>query len=228
MVTALKSFLKSVFGRARLEREMEIEMQSHMARYIEDLTAKGVPREEAERRARAEFGSVQAVKEECREAVGLRWPNELARNFRYAARVLRKSPVFTATAVLTLALCIGAVTAVYSVVDAVLLRPLPYPEPERLAQVAMLQRREGQERLQTNQTGRTWEVVRDHASFVDSAVLGGTAGVNLAVNGRAEYVRQHRVSAGYFRVLGIEPLFGREFYARRRPGWRARRDGSLV
>jgi predicted permease len=202
---------------------MASEMDSHMERYAADLMAAGVDPGEARRQARIEFGSTAAAAEECREAVGLRWPNEFSRDLRYAARVLRKSPTFTAAAVATLALCIGANTAIFSVVDAVLLRPLPYPHPERLFSVARHFQGEGSEAYQTNLWGGAWEGVRDHAAYLDAAVFSdGSMGVNSASAGRVEYLKQQRVSAGFFRVLGIAPLIGREFSADEdRPGGRA-------
>ena len=130
-----KSWLTSRLRRSRFEQDMAAELSSHIERYVEDLVARGLPRDQAERRARGEFGSLQSVKEECREAVGLRWIDVVRRDLSYAWRVLRKSPTFTATVVAILALCIGANAAIFSLVDAVLLRSLPYPQPERLAKV---------------------------------------------------------------------------------------------
>jgi len=214
MLAQVRSWWRALTGQARLSGEMASEMDGHMERYAADLIARGVEPGEARRRARIEFGSTAAASEECREAVGLRWPNEFARDLRYAARVLRKSPTFTAAAVATLALCIGANTAIFSVVDAVLLRPLPYPHPDRLAWVARHyhdQRSEG-EGLAEN--GRIWEAVRDNAGYLDAAVFSdGSMGVNFAAGGRVEYVKQQRVASGFFRVLGIAPLIGREFSA---------------
>jgi len=135
------------------------------------------------------------------------------RDLRYAVRVLRKNPAFTITAVATLALCIGANTAIYTVVDRVLLRPLPYPQPERLAQV-MTHFARGYD--QGGQTGGTWEVLRDGVTSVDLATSSGgfgSIGVNMVVGTHAEYVAQQRVSAGFFRVLGVAPARGREFTA---------------
>jgi predicted permease len=138
--------------------------------------------------------------------------DNLHRDFGYALRMLRKSPGFTAIAVLTLALGIGANTAIFSVVDAVLLRPLPYPEPDRLAEVTTLYQSKGVEGIETSQDGRTWEMIRDHATFIDSAVFsGGSAGVNFVAHGKATYLQQQRVGAGFFRVLGVSPTLGREF-----------------
>jgi predicted permease len=135
------------------------------------------------------------------------------RDLRYAVRVLLKSPVFAIAAILTLALCIGANTAIYTVVDRVLLRPLPYPHPDRLAMI--IRHYQGPEAVpdDISQSGFVWVALREGAAAtIDLAAyssLGG--GVNLVADGRATSVPQHRVSAGYFRVLGIAPEVGREF-----------------
>ena len=206
------SWLRALFRRRRFENEMRSELDLHIELYVDDLVKRGVPLAEAERRARAEFGSVEGAKEDCREASGLWWFDELGRNLRYAVRVLRKSPAFTITAVATLGLCIGANTAIFSVVDAVLLRPLPYPEPHELAKVATRFLRQGTEGDRLSQTGRTFEVLKENASAVDLAARGaGWTGVNFAAREAVEHVGQRRVSAGFFRVLGIEPFLGREF-----------------
>jgi|SRR5579871_311752 len=130
---------------------------------------------------------------------------------RFGLRQLRKHRGFTITVVATLALCIGANTAVYSVLDAVLLRPLPFPEPSRLAHVIEVWRLGGQEGNETSLTGAQYEGVREHASSLDVAAYSGTNGVNFAAGSQAEYIQQQRVAAGFFRVLGILPQFGREF-----------------
>jgi predicted permease len=130
---------------------------------------------------------------------------------RFAFRQLRKSPAFTLVVLATLALCIGANTAVYSVLDAVLLRPAPYPEPDRLALVITASRQGGKEDINDAQTGALFEAVRDRARALDCAAFSGTGGANFAAEGRLEYIQQQRVSAGFFHVLGLAPQFGREF-----------------
>ncbi len=136
----------------------------------------------------------------------------LRRDLRYAVRQLSKNRAFAFTAIVTLALCIGANTAIFSVVDAVLLRPLPYPEPNRLAMLGIHRHSHAAEYDQMNQVGATWLAVHRNARFVDFAVLSpaGT-GINFVSPASARYVRQQRVSAGFFRVLGVPPLIGREF-----------------
>ena len=137
------------------------------------------------------------------------------RDLKYALRVLRRTPVFTTTAIVTLALAIGANTAVFSLVDAILIKPLPYPEPDRLGYVVVpVQTARGQYVVEA-QDGTTWELLRDRAAAIDVAVTTAGSGlgqeINLAAGEEAASVRQARVSAGYFRVLGVAPLVGREF-----------------
>ncbi|HET7609418.1 MAG TPA: ABC transporter permease [Gammaproteobacteria bacterium] len=136
------------------------------------------------------------------------------RDLKYAARVLGRSPAFTATAILTLALAIGANTAVFSLVDAILVKPLPYPEPDRLGYViAPIRTTEG-EYVVDSHNGTTWERLRDNVPAIDAAVTRARSGgqqVNLVVGDSAASVRHARVGSGYFRVLGVAPLAGREF-----------------
>jgi len=208
----LKSLSRAVFRRSRLEEEMDSELRSHIELYSEDLIAEGLSPNEARRRARIEFGTVGAVKDECREAIGLRILGVLGRNLVYTMRLLRRSPVFATSIIATLALCIGANTALFSVVDAVLFRPLPYPEPDRLAQVTMHFESVRGEGDQVAQTGGVWEGVRDEATHLDSAVFTQSAsGVNFAMDDRIQFLQQQRVSTGFFRVLGVEPALGRGF-----------------
>jgi predicted permease len=135
-------------------------------------------------------------------------------DLRYAFRLIRQNWGFSLTVIAILALCIGANTAVLAVVHAAMLRPLPYPEPDRLTEIVAKYRFEGKEGTANNFDGTTWEAIRDHASALDSAVFSdGAGGVNLGMNGSGVYVKQQRVCAGFFGVLGVRPLVGREFIA---------------
>lgn len=131
--------------------------------------------------------------------------------FRYAARQLGKSPSFSVTVLAALAICMGANTAIYTVVNTLFFRALSYPMPDRLVMLATKQTRGGAFEVDTSQDGREWETVRDHASYLDAAVFGTTNGVNLVAGGRVEYVANQRVSANFFHVRGINPRLGREF-----------------
>lgn len=131
---------------------------------------------------------------------------------RFAFRQLRHSPAFTITVLLTLGLCIGANTAIFTVIDTLFLRPLPYPHPGRLIIIGTAFHRGTASNMQFGQNGSEWELIRDHATYLQSAVYpGGAGGVNLYVGGQVKFVQQQRISAGFFKVLGVSPLLGRGF-----------------
>lgn len=130
---------------------------------------------------------------------------------RYASRQLSKSPALSIAIIATLALCIGANTAIYSVVDALFLRPLPYLHPDRLVLLTTTQSNLGASEVDTAQDGTQWELIRDNASTLEAAVYGSSNGANIQANGHVEYVQNQRISAGFFGVLGAPPLLGRDF-----------------
>ena len=139
----------------------------------------------------------------------------LIRDLQYGVRMLRKAPGFTFIALVTLAVGIGVNTAVFTIVHALLLKPLPFPDPERLAAVNTLLRSPKGQSLTTSVDGRTFLAIHTNASTVLTAISSGEfgSGVNLVANGAAANVQQRRVSAGYFAVLGVPPMMGREFNA---------------
>src|SRR5207237_2541167 len=132
----------AVTRRSRMEREMDAELRFHSEAFAEDLARSGVPRAEALRRARIEFGGVERTKEECRDARGISFIDSLFQDLRFGLRMLRKNPGFTATAVLALALGIGVNTTVFTVFDAVSLRPRAVIDPDRLVGVYRTAERE--------------------------------------------------------------------------------------
>ncbi|MEA3004749.1 MAG: hypothetical protein QOI94_18, partial [Acidobacteriaceae bacterium] len=132
---------------------------------------------------------------------------------RYALKQLVKNPGYALVVILTLALCIGANTAIFSVVDALLLRALPYPEPQRLGSLMQSISGSSNAAYPVNIDRDTWRFVRDNVPAVTAAVASKTGGVNLEATGRAQYVQGQRVSASYFDVLGLRPMIGRGFNA---------------
>src|SRR6266545_7009350 len=132
MLDRLRSFATGLLHRHRVEDAMADEMRFHLDAYADDLVAAGLSPADAERRARLEFGGVDRVKEECRQARGLRLVDELRQDVRYAVRSMSKAPAFTAAAVISIALGIGANTAIFALMDAVLLRAMPIKDPHQL------------------------------------------------------------------------------------------------
>jgi predicted permease len=210
LLSRLQSWLRAAFGRARLEDEMDAELRFHLDNFAEDLARTGVPRAEALRRARLEFGAVERAKEECREQRGVRLLETFLQDLRYGVRCLRKNPGFTAVAVLTLALGIGSTAAVFSVVNAVLLKPLPYPEPARIVTPWWA--------WPVNDMGdefpwgqRDFFAFRRQARTFQS--LGAFKSDSFILTGSGDPLRLDgiRASAGFFPALGVQPLFGRTF-----------------
>ena len=127
--------LRSLLRRTTAERDLDDEVRFHLERETEKLVAAGVSPQEALRRARLRFGGAEQIKEDCRDARGVRVADEILRDLRHGARALAGRPGFTLVVVLTLALGIGANTAIFSLIDALLLRSLPVPHPEQLVTV---------------------------------------------------------------------------------------------
>jgi predicted permease len=204
--------MRRFFRRGRLDAERVREMRAHIDHHIDDLIAQGYSADDARRQAHRRFGNATAIREEIYDMNSVPLVEPILRDLRYAVRTLRKTPAFTIVALVTLAVGIGVNTAVFSVVDAVLLKPLPYPNADRLGTIRVaahdLRRNEDND---STVDGATFLAIRDNARTVDAAVRGSGGGVNLIAEDRAANVVQSRVSAGYFAVLGVQPLIGRTF-----------------
>jgi putative ABC transport system permease protein len=211
MLNDLLFRLRALFRRDAMEAEMDEELRSHFENQVEKLVASGFPRQEAVRRARIEFGGYEQLKEECREARGVRLIETMLQDLRYALRILRGSPGFTAVAILTLALGIGANTAIFSVVDSVLLRPLPYRDPLGLV---MLWEQNSQDKNPHNTVSPPdfldWQ--SQNSVFAEMAAIFDQH-ANLTGNGLPQEVVLQDVSANFFSVLGVTPILGPGFTA---------------
>jgi predicted permease len=210
--------------RSRFEGQMSDEIRFHLESRIDHLVRSGLDRPEAERRARVEFGGVESYKEDCRQARGLRFLDELRADLRLTGRQMRRTPGFTGIALLILAIGIGANSAIFSLVDAVLLKMLPVRDPEQLRQLEWTGRRDGFVQGYDGSNSRTpagetvgtsfaypvYEHLRDHTETLDLFSFGGSTNqLNLSIRGRAELARGLVVSGNFFQVLGVEALLGR-------------------
>jgi predicted permease len=208
LLLPVRAFLAFVFHRPQVEREMEDELRAHLENRAEDLERRGLSRAEAKRRARLEFGGYERYKEECREALGWRLLGELVADVRYGLRQLRRSPGFTSVAVLTLALGVGATTAIFTVVNTVLLDPLPYPDAGRIVNIGRSSPGAGYGNCLPMFT--FWQ--QNNPGFEDLAAYRGAASsVNLGGGDRPELVEALKVSRNYFRLFGANPILGRTF-----------------
>src|SRR6185503_5179259 len=199
--------------RAARERDRDAEMRAHMALFVEQLIERGIPAGEDRRQARVRFGNPRVRLEEIEDMNRMPIVETIWRDARYAIRVLARTPAFTLTAVATLALVIGATTAVLSLADALLWRPLPFPEPDKLAAIIRIETRNGVTSTTPALDGAMFEAVRDRVPSLDIAVVDGGGGINLVLNGTPVYARHSRVSEGFSRVLGVTPARGRWFNA---------------
>src|ERR1700732_1718771 len=207
VVASLRSVISALFHRSRIDKEVEEELRAHIQDRANDLERSGVPRAEAERRARLEFGGYQKFKEECREALGTHLLETLIQDLRFGLRMLRKSPGFTAVAILTLALGIGANTAIFTMTNGLMLRTLPVGDPGRL--VELLHQYPSEPAF----NGFSWDAyqtIRD-GNHVFSDLIVDSLNV-IAV--RADKLKPQTVFVGqvggtFFQALGVRPAAGR-------------------
>ena len=203
----LLALLRSLFDRTGIEKDTDEELRAHVLDRREDLERSGLTREEAERRARIEFGGHEKFKEECREERGGFWLETVWSDIRFGARMLRKSPGFTAVAILTLALGIGANTAIFSVVNAVLIRPLPYPQAKRLT---ILWSTWGKETRGPASGPEMMELRKRCRSFDEIGGIWATTGT-ITGTAEPEQVRLAFTTANFLPLVAEKPQLGRFF-----------------
>jgi predicted permease len=215
LLTDLQSRLRALFRRSTVDHELDDELRFHFEQQVQKLVQSGVPEPEARREAHLTFGGAEQIKEECREGRGTHLLETSMHDVRYACRTLRKSPGFAITVILTLALGIGATTAMFSVVQGVMLAPLPYPEPDRLVLI-----------WQSNPHAPHVSMsVLDYRDWQSSAhSFDAVAGIrweqfNLSNPGIPEHLSGYETTPGFFAMLGVHPVLGRDFSVNEdRPG----------
>ena len=203
----MRTWWRAATRGTEVDAQVDEELRFHIESYVGDLTRSGMQREEATRRARAELGSIAARKEDCRAAWGTRWWDELRADLRYALRMLAKSPGFAAVAVGSLALGIGANTAMFSVVEGIILAPLPFPDANRL--VFLWQNRPGVPQLGPSYPNfEDWERTSQSFDRMSALVFHN---FDLTAPGTAEHLLGMRVSSTFLATLGVTPTLGRDF-----------------
>jgi putative ABC transport system permease protein len=191
-----------------MEEELEKELRFHLDQHSADLIAQGLDPEEARRQARLALGGPEQVKEQCRDARGTRWLEDLLQDLRYGARMLMKNPGFTLVAVITLAAGIAANTTIFSAVDALVLRPFNFPNQERLVMVWG----RGQDGYEHGWiTAADFNDCREQNRTFERLIAFAPLGFDLVGDGQPEQFGGYRVSAGFFDALGARPALGRAF-----------------
>jgi len=205
----LRSWWKAVTHRSAFESQLDAELSFHIEAYAEDLMRQGMTRDDAFRRARMELGGVAAQKENCRRSLGLRAWDDMTADTSYGLRQLRRTPAFTVTVLLVLALGIGTNAAMFSIVDATLLRWLPYHRPDRLFSLY----------LADSKGDPTWPFYQDliewqkNARSIDSLAYYANAEGYLQTSSGEEEFYAYQISPNLFSVLGVQPARGRSFVA---------------
>ncbi|MGE5323457.1 MAG: ADOP family duplicated permease [Actinomycetota bacterium] len=208
-VSRLRSWWNAIARRGALETQMEAELRFHIEAYAQDLMGSGMKWEDALRRARMELGGVSAQKEQCRSSLGVGLWDEIVADARYAFRQLRQAPVFTFTVLVVLTLGIGANAAMFSIVDATLLRWLPYHRSNQLVSIYLADAR----------GNPTWGFYQDieewqkQAHGIESLAYYAPVDGYLQTNAGGQSLSAYKVSANVFDVLGVRPARGRAFVA---------------
>jgi len=200
-----------LFRRHQREQELDEEVQAHLRMAAQERMEQGETAEQARAAAVREFGNVSLVKEVTRDVWGFRWLETLLQDLRYGLRQLSRNPGFTAVAVLTLALGIGATTAIFSLVDAVLLKMLPVQEPEELYRLTSVSIKGRANDYFSYSTFKLLEANNQSLSGV--IAFRPMENVDFVVNGNAELARAQAVSGSYFTTLGVKPVLGRTITA---------------
>src|SRR5437899_9122767 len=200
--------LRSLFRWAQADQELDEELRDHLERKIEEYVAQGMTQEEAHRRARLDLGGMEQTKEKCRDTRRVNWIQDFVQDLRFGLRMLRKSPGVTGVAIFTLALGIGATTAIFSVVDSLLLRPLPYRNSHRVVRIWNTFSPRGMTELTASEP--EFLAYRQSQTF---AHVAGFALGSTTLTGRGDPARLSVswVTSDFLTVIGTQPVLGRSF-----------------
>src|ERR1700693_162586 len=199
--------MRMLLRRDEFDRDLEDEMRLHIELRAKEQAERGMPAEDARAAARRRFGNAMLLREEGRDAWGWRWLVDLSQDVRYGLRNLRRTPGFTAVTVLTLALGVGATTAIFSAVNPILFEPLPYPDAARIMMISDF----GSDGSRLDVTFHTHrELLERSRSFQAMAVVKPWQPTMTSAT-QPERLDGQRVSAEYFHVLGVSPALGRNF-----------------
>jgi predicted permease len=209
MLSDISFRLRSLVQRKRVEAELDDELRFHFDQQVEKHVRSGLTREEAVRRARLLVGGIDQMKEECRDVRGVRFMENFLQDIRYALRMLRKKPTFTIVAVLTLALGVGANTAIFSIVNAVLLRPLPFRSPDRLVRIVFNNPGVGLRDIPSSVP--ELDDLRSRSGVFEEVTAVGGGSVNLTGASQPERLKFIVTHPNYFSMLGVTPQIGRLF-----------------
>jgi hypothetical protein len=207
MFSDLRIRFRSLFRPTAVTREIDQELQFHLERQIEKYLRAGLTREQARRRVRLEFGGLTQIKEDCQEANGISFIEHIGQDVCYALRMFGRTPGFTVVVVMTLALGIGANTAVFSLINAVLLKMLPVKDPGQLVQFSKIQPVDGENDYFSYPEVERFQ--REPQAFSGVFAFANLAGVNVEANGHGEIANGQVVSGNYFSTLGVSAILGR-------------------
>src|ERR1700722_15495107 len=205
----IRFWLGRLLFRGNFNSDMEAEMQLHLELRIEKNIAAGMEPEEARFAALRQFGGADQIREQCRDGRGWRVMEHIFRDIRFGARALRKSPGFSLTAVLTLALCVGANTAIFSVIYALLLKPLPFPTPGRIVEIYNEFPKAGLPKEPCSII--QYQEYKNQTVSYDTVGLWSTGIVMLGAEGSADRITEAHCTPEMFDILGAKPLIGRFF-----------------
>ena len=209
----LAARLRDMVRNRQLDRDLDDEICAHIDEAVEDFARRDLSPMEARRAALRDFGGITQAREARRAARSFSWIDDLRRDFLHAIRLTRRAPGFSVVVTLTLAVGLGATTAIFSLIDGVLLRPLPVSDPHRLATISSQTDISQGRPAGSGWSYAMWERLRNRAQAFDGVLAWRPARLNLAPRGEMQFVDGVMTTSEYFRTLGVPVILGRTFVA---------------